>query len=114
MSYGALSGILQTLAYRLRESVVHDDLDEALLTAIEWNLDRHHIRAVTVLHEILKEDAEFLWHAHRVLYRLAPATTSSTDAQAECLRRFERILCVVDPRLVDRAARDKPAYEVNV
>jgi hypothetical protein len=112
LSYGVLSGILQTLAYRLRESVVYDNLDAALLVAIEWNLDRHHTRAVAVLNEVLQEDAEFLEHAQRMRYKLATAATSSTDVQAQCLLRFERILRVVHPQLVNRASQDGVAYKV--
>jgi HlyD family secretion protein len=114
LSYGVLSGILQTLAYRLRESVVYDNLDAALLTAIEWNLDRHHTRAVAVLNEVLQEDAEFLKHAQRVLYKLATAATSSTDVQAQGLLRFERVLRIIDPQLVNRASQDGVAYKVMI
>ena len=112
LSYGALGGILQTLAYRLRESVVHDNLDEALLTAVEWNLDRHHTRAVAVFKEVLQEDAVFLEQAQRVLHPFAAATTSATEVQAQCLLRFARILRVVDPQLVHQASQDKAAYKV--
>jgi hypothetical protein len=108
-SYGDLTGICQTLAYQLRESIVHDVLDEALLTVIEWNLDRHHTRVVIVLSEILREDAEFLEHAQRMLNRLTTAAVSSKDISAQYLLRFERILRVVHPRLVGRASWDKAA-----
>jgi hypothetical protein len=108
-SYGDLSGICETLAYQLRESIVHDVLDEALLTVIEWNLDRHHTRVVIVLSEILREDAEFLEHAQRMLNRLTTAAVSSKDISAQYLLRFERILRVVHPRLVGRASWDKAA-----
>ena len=114
LSYGVLSGILQTLAYRLRESVVYDNLDAALLTAIEWHLDRHHTRAVAVLNEVLQEDAEFLEHALRVLDKLATAATSATDVQAQGLLRFERILRIIDPQLVNRASQDGVAYKVMI
>lgn len=112
LSYGALSGILQTLAHRLRESVVHDNLDKTLLTAIEWHLDRHHTRAVAVLNEVLQEDATFFEHAQRVLHQLATAAMSPTDVQAQCLLRFERILRVVAPQLVNRASQDGAPYRV--
>lgn len=105
--YGALSGMLPTLAYQLRESVVHDKFDAALVTAIEWNLDRHHTRAVAILTAILREDNEFLGHAQHVLHCLA--TDASNGTTAACHHRFRRILRVVAPELVDGPALEQEA-----
>jgi hypothetical protein len=107
--YDVPSGILPTLTYQLRESVVHHELDAALLTAVEWHLDRHHTRAVAILNAILREDGEFLEHAQHLLPRLAADAEGTDGTSAECYHRLRRILRVVVPELADGASRAREA-----
>ena len=43
---GSVSALHELLGERLREVVLRDEIDTDLLSAVEWALDRHHVRAV--------------------------------------------------------------------
>ena len=55
---GALGRNLQVLGQRLRESIRRQAIDPALLSALEWAIDRHHTRAIEHLASGLDHDPD--------------------------------------------------------
>lgn len=57
---GTVGPILRLLGSQLREAVLSRQWDPTLLAAVEWGLDRHHVRAVRLLSEALDEDPQLI------------------------------------------------------
>jgi hypothetical protein len=93
LRYGNIAAVLQMLGGQLRQMVMNGEMDEVLLAAIEWNVDRHHRRAIEILRELLARDDEFLRHGQQ----LTRAGRALQDAEAGAYRRLQRILQLISP-----------------
>jgi hypothetical protein len=106
VEFGAVGPILEGLAVRLRDMVHRRQLDPCLLGAVEWALDRHHVRAIKVLSNTFRRDNEtadclIAIHAELEIGGLY-GTLSFERARYEALHlRLLRILRVVNADLAD-------------
>lgn len=110
LEYGELAASLRMLGDRFRTSLIQGQLDEHLIAAVEWALDRHHARAVQLLAEGLAGD-ELLASTVAELVDIPHATSTRTHkphrADARLARRVSRILSTVAPTLLDDVLADR-------
>jgi predicted nucleic acid-binding Zn-ribbon protein len=99
---GSVAAMLELLGARLREAVLNDEVDEDLVSTLEWALDRHHVRAVRRLRAGLDCD-ELLEQRVGQLLEEAERTQGNGDGhlspRTEQLDRVLRVLEAVEPRL---------------
>jgi hypothetical protein len=113
MELGEAAPVLRMLGGQLRQAIDEDEVDESLLAAVEWSLDRHHTRAVQSLREGIEVDEWFVQRAQRLvedLERSAKDGNGSGEGSRRRLRRVNRILRAVAPEALayqDGSARKK-------
>jgi hypothetical protein len=83
---GALGRNLQLLGQRLRESIKRQQIEAPLIRAVEWALDRHHMRAIQHLAVGLDHDPELPGSLQKLLAR------GDADADVERVARIVRTL----------------------
>lgn len=104
---GAVGAVLDSLGGQLRHAVLKGKVDTALLGAVEWALDRHHVRAVRAFAAALgdEQDAERLTariagfvEQHSALVR----RNGHADAKAmrACCERLLQVLRIVKPQMM--------------
>lgn len=101
---GTVAGLHELLGARLRESLLCRELDEELITALEWALDRHHVRAVRQLRTGLQWDEELAESVGRLLQQFQghpPGGNGkgSSMTGGENLDRMIRVLKSVAPNM---------------
>lgn len=110
LEHGELAASLRMLGDRLRTSLIQGQLDEHLITAVEWALDRHQARAVQFLGESLAGD-EQLAASVAELVDIPHATSTRTHkphrADARLARRASRILSAIAPTLFDEVLAER-------
>ncbi len=108
---GSVSALHELLGERLRELVLRDEIDTDLLSAVEWALDRHHVRAVRQIRVGLHCDVAL---EERVSQLHQEAEAASTVPGNGCLRDNdrERVLRVL--RTIDSHLADSNAYPCRV
>jgi hypothetical protein len=98
------------LGDRLRNSLIHGDINAHLISAIEWALDRHHARAIEQLSNALGADEELA----SSVAELFDADFDTDDRRmrfGECepnlLPRLARILTAISPTLLVEQRSDR-------
>ncbi|MDD4270626.1 MAG: hypothetical protein PHN77_20565 [Thermoguttaceae bacterium] len=102
---GAISAMLEMLGGRLREAVIGDQLDDDLLAAVEWALDRHQVRAVRQIRAGLGCDSEL----ERCVAELDEKAGASPEGNGHPLgakqcQRALRVFRAIDPRFGQTSA----------
>ncbi len=105
---GSVAALLELLGARLREVILRGDVDDDLVAAVEWALDRHHVRAIHRLRAALDWDNGL---AQRVSQLDEEAAAShdgngngSASPRADRLQRLLRVLRVVEARFTEPVA----------
>jgi hypothetical protein len=104
LAYGELAASLRMLGDRFRTSLIEGQLDEHLIAAVEWALDRHHARAVQLLAESLAADEQIASSIAELVDipdSENPRMHTSHRADARTARRVTRILSTIAPTLLD-------------
>lgn len=91
---GAVSALHELLGERLREGVLRDEVDNDLLSAVEWALDRHHTRAVRQIRVGLNCDEALEERVYR-LRQEAGATGQKNGNGSHHVDDRERVLRVL-------------------
>lgn len=91
---GAVSALHELLGERLREGVLRDEIDNDLLSAVEWALDRHHTRAVRQIRAGLNCDEALEERVYR-LHEEAGATRKKNGNGSHHADDRERVLRVL-------------------
>jgi multidrug resistance efflux pump len=101
---GALGRNLQLLGQRFREAIKRQDVDPALLQAIEWAIDRHHTRAIQHLALGLDHDPEIHTSLKCLLDRLSPEAEDHGPPDGrvsrDMLARILQIVRTVSPEIL--------------
>ena len=99
---GSISALHELLGERLREVVLRDDIDTDLLSAIEWALDRHHVRAVRQIRVGLGCDAALEERVSQLVHEAESASTvlGNGSQVADDRDRVLRLLRTIDGHLV--------------
>ncbi len=102
---GAVSAMLEMLGGRLREAVIGDQLDDDLLSAVEWALDRHQVRAVRQIRAGLGCDSEL----EQRVAELGEKADASLEGNGHAFRvkqcqRALRVFRAIDPRFGQTSA----------
>ena len=94
----------ELLGVQLRQSILAGDVDPYLLSAIEWSLDRHHVRSVESLSDALGDDEDLAGRVESLLRDLREESDDSFHARL--LIRLTRILGAIGgPEVQDRIYR---------
>lgn len=99
---GSISALHELLGERLREVVLRDDIDTDLLSAVEWALDRHHVRAVRQIRVGLGCDAALEERVSQLVHEAESASTvlGNGSQVADDRDRVLRLLRTIDCHLV--------------
>ncbi|MGI6414310.1 MAG: HlyD family efflux transporter periplasmic adaptor subunit [Thermoguttaceae bacterium] len=102
---GAVSAMLEMLGGRLREAVIGDQLDDDLLSAVEWALDRHQVRAVRQIRAGLGCDSELEQRVAELGEKAgaSPGGNGHASRAKQCQRAL-RIFRAIDPRFGQTSA----------
>jgi len=104
---GAVGRNLQLLGQRLRESIVRQEIEPALVRALEWAIDRHHARAIRCLAAGLDHDSELparLAKLQEAAQALSPPDSPGQNPGPEKLaQRVIQIVRTVAPELLPQA-----------
>lgn len=95
---------VELLATQLRDGILAGDLDPHLLSAIEWSLDRHHVRSIQSLAGGLGDDPLLADRAEMLLLKLAEESDDSYHARL--LLRLTRLLGVLGGPLLQERLYD--------
>ena len=103
---GSISALHELLGERLREVVLRDEVDTDLLSAVEWALDRHHVRAVRQIRVGLGRDAQLEQRVNQLHQEAESAVVLGNGSQrANNRERVLRVLRTLDSRLVDASVK---------
>jgi hypothetical protein len=97
LEYGSSGAMLHLLGAQLREAILRQELDPALLGAVEWALDRHQVRAVRLLSAALKEDADLAKQIRELYQR---QDSQNFPHQEKCFQRLHAILKALVPEAI--------------
>ena len=103
---GSVSALHELLGERLREVVLRDEIDSDLLSAVEWALDRHHVRAVRQIRvglgcDVALEERVSQLHQEAEAASKVHGNGSHRDNDRE---RALRVLRTIDSHLADSYA----------
>lgn len=91
---GAVSALHELLGERLREGVLRDEVDNDLLSAVEWALDRHHSRAVRQIRMGLGCDGDLEKRVHQLHQEVGATKNNNGNGSLHAVER-ERVLRVL-------------------
>ena len=91
---GSVSALHELLGERLRETILRDEVDSDLLSAVEWALDRHHTRAVRQIRVGLGCDNELEARVDQLRQQIGTARRMNGN-DSHTARERERVLRVL-------------------
>lgn len=104
---GALGRNLQMLGNRLRESIKRQTLEPKLIGAVEWAIDRHHLRAIEHLSVGLDHDPDVAASLHELIVsNHGDGRGDSTGDALGASGRLLRIVRTIAPHLLNHAQAD--------
>jgi hypothetical protein len=107
LELGELAASLRMLGDRFRTSLIHGQIDDQLIAAVEWALDRHHTRAIEILAQAVEDDGALVasaaawFDAHDGANRFVDTANVVGARQAQ---RVSRILAAIAPNVLDHLA----------
>jgi hypothetical protein len=90
---GALGRNLQMLGNRLRESIKRQAFEPTLIGAVEWAIDRHHLRAIEHLSAGLDHDPEVAASLRELI--ASKMGDEHGDGESNAARSSDRLLRIV-------------------